>query len=182
MSSEHALEPSEEVDERHIDLARHEGEAYQRAAKYMIEEVAETGAMTEVGDYVVGFAQENAEGLYRMVDGDLQWERPAEDENCHLEVVVADAASGRFLPEMHPRATLTHEDGTEIGPMDVPFVWHPGLLHYGRNLELPGDGTYELEITLDPPSFPRHDEQNGERFDDPIEAHFGTVEIETGRE
>lgn len=181
MSGEHTLKPSEEVDERHIELARHEGEAYLRSARYMVEEVAETGAMTEVGDYVVGFAQESAEGMYHMRDGDLQWEDPAENENCHLEVVVAETDTGRFLPHLTPRATITEEGDTTVGPLDVPFVWHPGLFHYGRNLELPGDGTYEIEITFDPPTFPRHDEQNGDRFTDPIEAHFGNVEIETGR-
>lgn len=182
MSGEHTLRPSAEVDERHLELARHEGEAYQRAARHMIEDVAETGAMTEVGDYVVGFAQEEDEGLYRMGDGDLQWQEPAENENCHLEVVVAETETGRFLPEMDLQATLTDEDGTAYGPMDVPFVWHPGLLHYGRNLELPGDGTYDIEIELDPPTFPRHDEANGDRFTDPIEVHFQNVAIETGRE
>ncbi len=182
MSGEHTLQPSEEVDERHLELARHEGEAYLRSARHMIEEVANTGAMTEVGDYVVGFAQEKAEGMYHMRDGDLHWEDPAEDENCHLEVVVAETETGRFVPYLSPRVTITDEAGSSIGPMDVPFVWHPGLFHYGQNLQLPGDGTYDIEIDLDPPAFPRHDEQNGERFDEPIEAHFQNVEIETGRE
>ncbi|MFD1586714.1 iron transporter [Halorientalis brevis] len=181
MSGKHTLQPSEEVDERHLELARHEGEAYQRAAKHMVDEVAHTGAMTEVGDYVVGFAQEEAEGLYHVRDGALQWEEPAENQNCHLEVLVAETETGRFLPEMSPRATLTDQEGNQTGPMEVPFVWHPGLLHYGRNFELPGAGTYEITIELDPPAFPRHDEQNGERFDEPIEAHFQNVEIEPGR-
>ncbi|RXK46419.1 hypothetical protein [Halorientalis pallida] len=42
------------------------------------------------------------------------------------------------------RATLTDEAGDSVGPLEIQFVCHPGLLHYGRNLQLPGDGTYTV--------------------------------------
>jgi len=181
MSSEHALRPSEEVDERHLELARAEGEAYQRAARHMIEEVADTGGMEDAGEYVVGFAQEKAEGLYRFEDDRLEWQEPEAGANCHLEVLVAESETGRLLPEMSPQVILRSEDGETFGPFEIPFVWHPGLLHYGRNLELPGDGTYEIEIEVDAPTFPRHDEQNGDRFTEPVAVTFEDVDIETGR-
>jgi hypothetical protein len=174
------LEPSEEADERQIELARKAGDVYLEAADYMIEEVANTGARREVGDYVVGFAQEEAEGMYRIEDGNLAWEEPAAGKNCHLEVLVASAADGRFLPEMTVQATLDDADGNTVGPEDIPFVWHPGLYHYGRNLELPGDGTYTLTVEVEPAAFPRHDEQNGDRYDEPLEVRFEDVDIETG--
>ncbi|WP_193767770.1 hypothetical protein [Halorientalis pallida] len=37
-------------------------------------------------------------GLYRFVDGDLAWHDPAEGDNCHLEVLVAEGETGRFPP------------------------------------------------------------------------------------
>jgi hypothetical protein len=180
MSESGTLEPSDEVDERHLELAREAGDAYLAAADHMIETVAHTGARCEVGEYVVGFAQEEAEGMYHLDGGELAWREP-DDENCHLEVVVASAADGRFLPQLDVRATLTDDDGTEIGPTEIPFVWHPGLYHYGKNLTLPGDGTYDVAIHVDPAAFPRHDETNGERFDDPIDEVFEDVEIATGQ-
>lgn len=181
MCGEHVLEPSEEVDERHLELARQAGEAYQQAATHMIEDVANTGDLLELDDYVVGFAQENAEGLYHMRDGDLVWEEPAENQNCHLEIVVAEASTGRFMPEVLPHVTLTDEDGNAVGPMDMPLLWHPGLLHYGRNFELPHEGTYTIEIEIEPPGFPRHDKRNGDRFDDAVTARFEDFDLSTGR-
>lgn len=181
MSNEQQLRPSDEVDERHLELARQAGELYRQAADHMIEEVAATGAKKRTGDYVVGFAQEEAEGMYRMRDGSLTWEEPADGTNCHLEVLVASAPEGRFLPGMTVRATLEDDEGNTVGPERIPFVWHPGLYHYGRNLELPGDGTYAITVEVDPAEFPRHDEQNGSRFDEPAEVRFEDVDVETGR-
>lgn len=182
MSSPQPLQPSDEVDERHLELARKAGDAYLEAADHMIESVAETGARTETGDYVVGFAQEEAEGMYQMDGGSLTWEEPAQEENCHLEVLVASAADGRFLPGLTVRATLERDDGSTVGPLEIPFVWHPGLYHYGRNIELPGEGTYAITVEVEPVQYPRHDEQNGDRFADPVEARFEDVQIETGSE
>lgn len=181
MSSEQQLRPSEEVDERHLELAREAGEAYMEATEHMIEEVAETGGKTEQGDYIVGFAQEEAEGMYRLESGELQWTEPAGGDNCHLEILVASAADRRFLPHLTVEATLTDESGREVGPERMPFVWHPGVYHYGKNLELPGDGTYTLTVEIAPAEFPRHDEQNGDRFADGVEVRFEDIEIETGR-
>ena len=181
MKATQSLQPSEEVDERHIELARKAGDAYLEAADHMIEQVADTGARTQTGDYIVGFAQEKAEGLYRMQDGTLTWEEPAEGTNCHLEVLVASAADGRFLPGMEVRATLEAENGNTVGSVEIPLVWHPGLYHYGRNLEIPGEGTYTITVEVDPATFPRHDEQNGNRFDEPVEVRFEDVQIKTGR-
>lgn len=180
MGNEHQLEPSEEVDRRHLELAREAGEAYLRAANHMIEEVAETGAKTEAGDYVVGFAQEEAEGLYRMGNGGLEWREPSEAENCHLEVIVASAADGRFVPGLSVHAALEDAAGNEIGPQQIPFVWHPGVYHYGRNLALPGDGKYTITVDIEPASFPRHDKRNGDRFAEPIEVRFEDVAVTTG--
>lgn len=182
MSNNHQLQPSEEVDERHLDLARQAGDAYLQAVDHMIQEVAETGERKQVGDYIVGFAQEEAEGMYRMDDGNFQWEEPSEDKNCHLEVIIASAAEGRFLPGLNVQATLEEDEGATIGPKEIPFIWHPGLYHYGRNLELPDEGVYTITVEAEPAQWPRHDEKNGDRFTDPVETQFEDIQIETGRE
>jgi hypothetical protein len=182
MSDERQLRPSDEVDQTQLDLAKDEGDAYQEALEYMVEEVAHTGGKQEVGDYVVGFAQEEAEGMYELQgEGKFEWREP-DDENCHLEVAVCDAADGRFVPGCTVEATLTDEDGEEVGPTEVPLLWHPGLYHYGKNLELPGDGTYDVAVRVDPPTFGRHDETNGDRYGETVEVTFEDVEIETGRD
>lgn len=103
-----------------------------------------------------------------------------DEENCHVEVVVASAADGRFLPGMAPQVTLEGE-GETVGPVDVPLVWHPGLYHYGVNVTLPNDGTCSIRIQADAPEFPRHDEENGDRFGEPIDETFEDVDVETGQ-
>jgi uncharacterized protein involved in high-affinity Fe2+ transport len=183
MSHGATQQPSDEVDEKQLRLATEEGEAYQRSARYMIEEVAHTGAMTDAGAFTVAIAQEEAEGMYRPADdGQLEWVEPDEDENCHLEVAVSDVADGRFVPELEVRARLVPDDGDAVGPVEVPFVWHPGLHHYGANLSVPGDGTYTVHVHIEPPGFPRHDEANGDRYADPVDVTFDDVAVETGRE
>lgn len=172
---------SEEVDEKQLELARRAGDAYREALEYMAEEVANTGGKREVGDYVVGFAQEEAEGLYVPTgDGGLEWREP-DEENCHIEIAVCDADDGRFLPEVDVAVTVRDGDGNEVADFRPEFLWHPGLFHYGANLSLPGDGRYSLEVSVDPPSFHRHDERNGDRYRDPAEVTFESVEVETGR-
>lgn len=174
--------PSDEADRHQIALAKMEGAAYQKSLKYMAEEVADSGAMKRAGDYIVAYAQERAEGMYMLEDeGKLRWDAPT-DENCHLEISVSDAGDQRFIPYLEITATLTPEEGKAVGPFQVPFVWHPGVFHYGANITVPGDGDYRLDIRIKAPTFMRHDEVNGKRYADTVEVSFESVPIKTGRE
>ncbi len=173
--------PSKEVDKRQLQLARDEGDAYQKSLAYMIEQVANTGNKKHVGDYIVGIAQEAAEGMYHLRStGELAWEEP-DDENCHIEVSVSDASDHRFIPGLDIEATLISEDGETIGPFPVPFLWHPGLYHYGANVTVPGEGTYTARVAIAPARFARHDKTNGNRFADPVEVEFSGLPIKVGQ-
>lgn len=180
MSNEHTKTESDENDSPHLETAAAEGDAYQRSLRHLIDDLAETGGTERKGDYIVAFAQDGAEGMYRMRNGELEWVEPTED-NCHIEISVCDAADKRFIPHLAIRITLIAEDGVEIGPVDVPFVWHPGMYHYGRNLAVPEDGLYTLRVNVDPPTFSRHDEKKGDRYGEPIEVTFEDVLITTGK-
>jgi uncharacterized protein involved in high-affinity Fe2+ transport len=131
------------------------------------------------GDYLVGYAEEKAEGLYLLRNGRLEWTEP-KAENAHLEVSVSDAADGRFIPYLKVRATLVAPNGRTLGPYDIPFVWHPGLYHYGRNIVVPSDGAYTVRIRIEAPQFPRHDETNGRRYAEPVEVVFKDAKFKTG--
>lgn len=175
-------EVSDEADKNQLDMAKAEGDAYQKSLAYMVKDVADTGATARAGDYLVGFAQERAEGMYMLQsEGKLEWDEVGE-ENCHLEVAVSDAADGRFIPYLIIHATLTPEAGEAVGPTEIPFVWHPGVYHYGKNLKVPGDGRYSLRVRIEAPTFMRHDEVNGKRYAEAVEVTFEGVEIRTGRE
>lgn len=174
--------PSDEADRHQIAMAKKEGAAYHASLKYMAEEVADSGGMKHAGDYIVAYAQERAEGMYMLKgEGKLDWDAPT-DENCHLEISVSDAGDQRFIPYLEITATLTPENGKAVGPFEVPFVWHPGLYHYGTNIKVPGDGDYRLDIKIKPPTLMRHDEVNGKRYAKTVDVTFDKVPIKTGQE
>jgi hypothetical protein len=54
-------QPSDEVDVNH-QQSKTEGEAYQTSVSYMAHTVANDGGTTTAGEYVLGYAQEGAEG------------------------------------------------------------------------------------------------------------------------
>jgi hypothetical protein len=66
-----------------LQLARQQGHAYQQALEYMTSQVAH-GSKKPAGDYIVGYAVEEAEGMYHLQGGQLQWEEPS-NANAHAE-------------------------------------------------------------------------------------------------
>lgn len=175
--------PSDEADRQQLRMAKREGKAYGTSLRYMVDEVADAGDTRRAGNYVVGFAQEKAEGMYHLhAPGHLMWMEPGKAENCHLEISVTDATDGRFIPYLDITALLVAADGTQVGPVKIPFVWHPGLYHYGKNLTVPGSGRYALHVRVEPPRFHRHDKVNGRRYADVVDVEFANVKIKTGRE
>lgn len=170
-----------EASKEQLALARAQGEAYGRALEYMVRSVADTGGSTESGDYRIGYAVEKAEGMYEWSDGELVWQEPG-DTNLHVEVAVCDRSDGRFIPAVKVLVTLTASDGTTVGTHEQPLLWHPMLYHYGRNWKVPGDGDYTLTVRVEPPTFMRHDETNGQRFQEPVEVTFENVSVSTGQD
>ena len=170
-----------EADRAQLALARAQGEAYGRALEHMVDRVARSGGTTKAGHYVVGYAIEDAEGMYEWTGDGLAW-RDRVGEDIHLEVSVRDRGDGRFVPAAGVTATLTAPDGSEAGPFELPMLWHPMLYHYGRNVAVPASGEYALRIRIEPPSFMRHDEVNGRRFLEPVEVEFGKVRVECGKD
>jgi hypothetical protein len=172
---------SSEADAKQLELAREQGAAYRKALDHMAEEVAHDGGTQPAGEYLIGYAVEEAEGMYMWKDGELVWEDP-EEENLHVEIAVCDASDGRFVPGCTVTVTLVDPDGEEVGTHELPMLWHPMIYHYGRNWKVPADGTYTMKVRVDPPTFMRHDEINGCRFKEPIETTFKGVSIERGQD
>lgn len=171
---------SDESSEAQLLLARAEGEAYGRALAEMTQNEADDGDQIEAGDFLVGYAIEEAEGMYSWDDGQLRWTDPT-DENAHVEIAVRDARDGRFVPGLEVVVALATSDGHEVGTHEQPFLWHPWLHHYGRNWKVPGDGQYRLAVHIEPAGFMRHDKQNGARFVEPVDVEWPAVTIRTGQ-
>lgn len=104
----------------------------------------------------------------------------AENANVHLEVAVADAADGRFVPQLTVRVEVAR-DGRAVLSAELPFLWHPFLHHYGGNASVPDEGPYDVAVEVSRPHFMRHDPVNGRRYGEPVRARFDGVRFETGR-
>ncbi|MDX1663138.1 MAG: iron transporter [Candidatus Promineifilaceae bacterium] len=174
------MKVSEEAKEKHLELARKQGEAYVEALRTMVNEEADDGGEQRAGDYIVAYAVEKAEGMYHLRDGDLVWVKP-DDENCHIEISVRDAADNRFIPGLDVHVRLIASNGDDVGKHKQPLLWHPWLYHYGRNWRVPGDGDYRMQVTIDAPQLPRHDPKNGKRYPDSVDVTFDNVKIKTGQ-
>ncbi len=172
---------TEEATEEGLRLAKEAGDLYQRALHYFIEHVATSGAEQEAGNFRIGVAVEHAEPLYFLAAGQLVLAEPPYDDNAHLEVAVADAADGRFVPGLNVHVTLLDKNGHQLGTFHLPFLWHPTLYHYGANVRVPSQGTYGLRVMIDTPVFPRHDKVNGRRYAEPVVAEFSGITISPGR-
>jgi len=171
--------PSEESDPAQLRLAREQGDAYARALAAMDEESDSGLLLQRAGDWVVGLAVEEAEGLYELRDGELVWREPGEDD-AHIEVAVRDAADGRFVPNLRVTVAVQEVDGLVVGTHEHPFLWHPWLYHYGRNWQIRHSGNYAVHIRIEAPQFARHDRKNGRRYTEPVDVRF-EVPIEPGR-
>lgn len=88
-----SMKPSDEATTEQLELGRAQGEAAVKALKTMMEKVATSGGEKRAGDYIVSYAIEEAEGMYHLSDGELQWQEP-EEENLHVEVAVRDSDDG----------------------------------------------------------------------------------------
>ncbi|PSL57373.1 Fe2+ transport protein [Saccharothrix carnea] len=169
---------SNEADAAQLDVARAEGAAYRRALEAMRKK---SGAVVkQAGQFIVALIQEDAEGVYAREDGHLVWHEVPEDANGHLEIAVADAGDGRFVPGLDITVTVSH-DGRQVLNTRLPFLWHPFLHHYGANFVMPGEGNYDVQVHIDPPGFMRHDPVNGKRYGHPVEVSFLAVPFKPGR-
>jgi len=72
-------------------------------------------------------------------------------------------------------------DDGEIGPVEMDLLWHSELYRYGENVHISGDGAYDVEGTVDPPTFRPHDEVNGDRYGESVTVLFLGFELGTGR-
>lgn len=173
------LKTSDEINEEQIKLVKKQGDAFQEALKNMTQDEAQ-GQQMVAGDYIIAWANEKAEGMYVMQNGNLMWEEP-KTQNTHLEITVCNAADGRFLPGLLVFVTLIEKNGNIVGTHQQSFLWHPWLFHYGRNWKVPNEGPYTLRIRVEAPDFPRHDKVNGKRFEQPVEVEFKNIKLELGK-
>lgn len=168
-----------EDNQKKIALAEQQGKAFSEALDYMKE--MDNHAEKEVDDYIISLASEEAEGTYRLQEGELKWNVPEEGFNTHLEVVVRDRKDKRFIPGLKIKGKIYDEGENLIAEKDFPFLWHPFLFHYGAFFKIPKEGNYHVELEIPAPEFHRHDEIKGKRYEKDVKVKM-QIEMEAGRE
>lgn len=157
-------------------LRKDQGATYQAALEFMKTEAAH--ASVEVDDYIITTACEEAEGMYHgRGENQLEWMIPDPDDNQHFEVIVQDKEDLRFLPGLEIHYKLFNGQNDLVWESDIPFIWHPFLLHYGINGKIPTEGDYTAEVTVGLPKFHRHDEFVGKRYPKTVTAKIGPVHL-----
>ncbi len=169
---------SNEATAEQLVLARQEGDAYRRAMQAMAAE--DRARSVRAGDFVLAIINEEAEGMYELDGGRLAWREAAPDANVHLEVAVADAGDGRFVPGLSVHVDV-ERDGQRVVSADLPFLWHPFLYHYGGNAKVPDTGPFDVLVRVEAARFMRHDPVNGLRYAEPVQARFENVTFTNGR-
>ena len=169
--------PSNEATKAQLKLAQRQGDAYGKALEAMGKE--SEAHIQRAGDFEIALVAEKAEGMYHLRDGQLHWMEP-QDDNVHFEVAVRDAADGRFIPGLRVLLRVDTSTGQRVGIGEIPFVWHPWLFHYGQNWRVPGEGDYRVWVRVEPPTYMRHDRENGRRYASAAEAEF-TLHITPGQ-
>lgn len=158
-------------------MAQQQGDAYATAVTHMAEKVAMVGAEAHAGEMIVALAIEAAEGMYEWDQGVLSWVEPT-DQNFHIEVSVRDAKDNRFIPGLVVHVRVIDDDDQTRAEGTLPMLWHPWLYHYGSNFVLPSGATVAVEVEIEAPDFPRHDQKNGMRYTEDVFVRFETVKLE----
>jgi hypothetical protein len=135
------------------------------------------GAMVECGgDYVVAILHGPPQGRYEAAGGGLTWREPAPGTTARLDIAVADATDGRFVPGLTVYVAL-ERDGRTHAAQQCPFRWHRVMHRYATDLRV-ADGLYDLTVRIAAPGFARLDPVAGQRYADPVVLRFAGVRFE----
>ncbi|MFB6134481.1 MAG: iron transporter [Halanaeroarchaeum sp.] len=102
----------------------------------------------------------------------------ASGDSVHLMATVRDRESGIVQPDASPsiRVRVGGEQVARVNPW--PMLSQPMGFHFGDNVTLPGGGRYEVDVSVAPPTTPRH----GAAFDDREGPVTCTVPFEYARD
>ena len=113
--------------------------------------------------------------MQMLMGGKWQTFRPQAGKlTHHLGIDLTDQRSGGAIPTAAIKVTLTHLDSGKVTTKKLPEMFGKRLI-YGVNLALE-KGTYDLAITIDPPTIMRMGPSMNQWMA-PVEAQF-TFDVE----
>jgi hypothetical protein len=137
----------------------------------------EGGVVSCAGDYLIAVTHGRPQGRYEPAGAGLAWRAPAPDSTVRLEVAVADAVDGRFVPGLTVYVAVAR-GGRTYAAQQCGFHWYPDMHRYVAELRLQ-PGVYDVTVRIAAPGFPRHDREAGARYADPVLVRFDGVRLGT---
>jgi hypothetical protein len=97
-----------------------------------------------------------------IYDGTSEQEiKPGSKSSFHLMVMLSDAQTGVAIPYASVWATISRAGKVVYDERQWPMISRYMGPHYGNDVSLPGDGTYQLSLLVSPPVSARHMEYAG---------------------
>jgi hypothetical protein len=107
-------------------------------------------------------------------------------DSVHLMPVVWDAETGIVPPDVNPQVRVANDGGTVAQLATWPMLSQPMGFHFGDNVELDGDGTYRVEVSVGSPSTRRTGalsaDRDGASFDFEFDFEWSTLSETTYRD
>ncbi|QAU14312.1 hypothetical protein EKH57_02910 [Halorubrum sp. BOL3-1] len=103
----------------------------------------------EAGDYRLEPMLTYPHRFWNVTGDRIEAAEPTDDHDIHLMVTVRDAETGRILPaDTGLRVTVGREGESGTPHTPWPMVSQEMGFHFGDNLSLDGDGTYEATVRV----------------------------------
>jgi len=103
----------------------------------------------EAGEYLLEPMLTYPHRFWNVTGDRVEAAAPTDDHDVHLMVTVRDAETGRVLPaETGLRVTVGREGESGTPHTPWPMVSQEMGFHFGDNLALGGDGTYEVTVRV----------------------------------
>ena len=138
-----------------------------------VEGMKMTGGMQSSGSYKCALSYTFPHRFWLVTASRREKVDIQNNDSIHLMPVVWEAETGIVPPDINPQVSITQdgESVTELSPW--PMLSQPMSFHFGDNVQLGGDGTYQVEVRIGSPSTRR----TGSLADNQGQASF-TFEFE----
>lgn len=110
----------------------------------------------DVGDYACALTYTYPHRFWTVTGDHVKQIDITPDDSVHLMPVVWHRATGTVTPDVAPQVTVTRGEETVV-PTVSPWAMlsQPMGLHFGDNLQFPGEDTYDVAVTVGKPSSTR---------------------------
>ncbi|GGL68629.1 iron transporter [Halocalculus aciditolerans] len=108
--------------------------------------------MAKASGYACAFAYTYPHRFWLLTGTHTNTVEIADDDTMHVMPVVWHAASGRMLTDVSLNVTAMRDGEEVVSNRPWPMLSQPMGWHFGDNVSLPGDGTYDVTVDVGEPA------------------------------